>query len=116
MKGKNSIKNGMIIQVLIFNKYINAANNPHIAKAPLSPINILAGKILKNINDAKTAQIITTNVVAMYVWFTNVTTDKTNNSIHINPPANQSNQSVIFMAFTMAIVIINVKIGQKIHK
>jgi hypothetical protein len=61
------MRNGMIIQILIFKRYINAANNPHIAKAPLSHIKIFAGKILKNINEAKTAQTITTNVVAMYV-------------------------------------------------
>ena len=51
----------------MFKRYISAANSPHIAKAPLSHINIFAGKILKNINDAKTAQTITTNVVAIYV-------------------------------------------------
>ena len=67
MNGKNSIKNGIIIQILIFNKYIRVANNHHIANAPLSPIKIFAGNILKNINDAKTAPTIVTNVVAIYV-------------------------------------------------
>ena len=65
INGKNSIKNGIIIQILIFNKYIRVANNHHMANAPLSHIKIFAGKILKNINDAKTAQTIVTNVVAI---------------------------------------------------
>ena len=54
-----------MIQILIFKTYINAAKSHHIAKAPLSHINIFAGNILKNINEAKTAQTITTNVVAI---------------------------------------------------
>ncbi|MBQ2600583.1 hypothetical protein II582_04415 [bacterium] len=65
MNGKNSIKNGIIIQILIFNKYISVANNHPIANAPLSHIKIFAGNILKNINDAKTAQTMVTNVVAI---------------------------------------------------
>ena len=65
MNGKNSIKNGIIIQILIFNKYISVANSHHIANAPLSPMKIFAGKILKNINEAKTAQTMVTNVVAI---------------------------------------------------
>lgn len=116
MNGKNKIKNGMIIHILIFRRYINAANNHHIAKAPLSHINIFAGKILKNINDAKTAQTITTNVVAMYVWFTKSIDESTKISSHINHPANQSSQSVILMAFTIAIVNTNVKIGRNIQR
>ena len=67
INGKNSTKNGIIIHILMFNKYISVANNHHIANAPLSPMKIFAGKILKNINDAKTAQTIATNVVAIYV-------------------------------------------------
>ena len=67
INGKNNTRNGMIIQILIFKRYINAANSHHIAKAPLSHIKIFAGKILKNINEAKTAHTITTKVVAIYV-------------------------------------------------
>jgi hypothetical protein len=51
----------------MFKRYIKVANSHHIAKAQLSPIKIFAGKILKNINDAKTAPTIVTNVVAIYV-------------------------------------------------
>ena len=53
--------------MLIFSKYAVAAINHPNAKAQLSPIKIFAGKILKNINDAKTAPTIVTNVVAIYV-------------------------------------------------
>lgn len=116
INGKNKIKNGIIIQILIFKTYTNVAKSHHIEKAPLSHMKIFAGNILKNINDAKTAHTITTNVVAMYVWFTKATTARTNNSTHINPPANQSSQSVILIAFTMAMVNTNVKIGQNIHR
>jgi hypothetical protein len=59
--------NGTIIPILIFNKYNKEANRPHIANAQLSHINIFAGNILKNINDAKIAITITTKVVAIYV-------------------------------------------------
>ena len=116
MNGKNRIKNGIIIHILIFKRYIKAANSHHIANAQLSHINIFAGNILKNINDAKTAQTITTNVVAMYVWFTKSTAESTKISSHINHHANQSSQSVILIAFTMAIVNINVRIGRNIHR
>lgn len=104
-----------MIQILIFNKYINDASNPHNAKAQLSHINIFAGKILKNINDAKTAQTITTNVVEMYVPDTKVITANTINSTHINHQTNQSSPSVMFIAFTIAIVNMNVKIGRNIQ-
>ena len=116
MNGKNKTKNGIIIHILMFKRYISAANNPHIAKAPLSHINIFAGNILKNMNDAKTAQTITTNVVAMYVWFTKSTAESTRISSHISHHANQSSQSVILIAFTIAIVNTNVKIGRNIHR
>ena len=116
MNGKNSIKNGIIIQILIFNRYISVANNHPIANAPLSHIKIFAGNILKNINDAKTAQTITTNVVAMYVWFTKSTAESTNSSNHNNHPANQSRPSVILIAFTIAIVNTNVNIGRNIQR
>ena len=46
----------------------------------------------------------------------NVTTANTSNSTHMSHPANQSSPSVIFIAFTIAIVKMNVKIGQNIHK
>jgi hypothetical protein len=67
IKRANITTNGTIIHILIFNKYNNDANKPHIAKAQLSHINIFAGKILKNIKDAKIAITITTKVVAIYV-------------------------------------------------
>jgi hypothetical protein len=51
----------------MFNKNNKDAKSHHIANAQLSHINILAGNMLKNINDAKIAKTITTKVVAIYV-------------------------------------------------
>ncbi|OQB40127.1 MAG: hypothetical protein BWY04_01444 [candidate division CPR1 bacterium ADurb.Bin160] len=65
IKSRNIIVNGTKIPILIFNKYNSEASSHHIAKAPLSHINIFAGNMLKNIKDAKMAVTITTNVVAM---------------------------------------------------
>jgi hypothetical protein len=51
----------------MFNKNTRDANNHHTANAQLSHINIFAGNILKNINEASIAITIITNVVAIYV-------------------------------------------------
>lgn len=56
---------GMKIHILIFSKNTREANNHHMAKAQLSHINILAGNTLKNINAAKTAITMATNVLAI---------------------------------------------------
>ena len=111
INNKNIITNGTKIPILIFSKYNNEASNHHIAKAQLSHIKIFAGNILKNIKDAKMAVTMTTNVVAIYVWFTSVIAHKTKNMIAINPHANQSSQSIILIALTILIVIKNVIIG-----
>jgi hypothetical protein len=65
INSKNKTINGIKIPILIFSKYSNEATNHHIAKAPLSHINIFAGNMLKNIKDAKTAVTIITKVVAI---------------------------------------------------
>ena len=115
IKSEKIAKNGINIQVLIFNVYKSAANNHHIANAQLSPINILAGFILKNRNAINIAIIIAITAVAMYVQLKNVTTPRTKNITAINPHANQSNQSTILIAFTILIVIKKVSIGKNIH-
>jgi len=50
-------------------------------------------------------------VVARYLWEINRATANVINTNTLNHPANQSNQSVIFTAFTINIVAMNVRIG-----
>lgn len=59
--------NGMIIPILIFNINKSEDRSQPIAKAPLSPINILAGLILYRKNATNTAIKIAMTVVAIYV-------------------------------------------------
>ena len=106
----------MNIQIFMFNKYAVAAMSHHNAKAQLSHINILAGLILKNMKATNVAAHIQRTVVAKYLWEMNKATAKVNNIKTFNHPANQSSQSVIFTAFTMNIVAINVSIGNHRHK
>jgi hypothetical protein len=94
--------------------YNSAANNHHIASAQLSPINILAGLILKNKNAINIATIIAITAVAIYVQLKNVTTANTKKIIAISHHANPSNQSTIFIAFTILMVMKNVRIGKNI--
>ena len=63
-KGKNKIKKGIKIQILILRRQIVAEINPPKQKAPLSPINTLAGLILKKRNATKIAIQIPKTVVA----------------------------------------------------
>ena len=93
-----------------------AAINHHKQKAPLSPIKILAGLILKNMNATKVAAQIPNTVVARYLWDMNKATAKVNRTNIFSHQANQSNQSVMFTAFTMKIVAINVSIGNHHHR
>ena len=85
--------------------------SPHRAKAQLSHMKILAGLILKNINATRVEIHIHNTVVAKYLWEMNRATANVNSTKIFNHPANQSSQSVIFTAFTINIVAMNVRIG-----
>jgi hypothetical protein len=76
----------------------------------------LAGFILNRRNANIIPNKIHMMVVVKYHQKKNVITINTNSTIIVNPQANQSNQSVIFIAFTIATVKINVKSKYKIHK
>ena len=69
---------------------------------------------MKNKNAKRTATRIPTTVVARYVPLRKVTRARETNIIVINPQANPSSPSVILIAFTTAIVAINVRIGKRI--
>lgn len=71
--------------------------------------------MLKNIKAISVAIIIQIIVVARYVQLTKVTTAKTNNIILISPHAKPSKPSVMFIAFTMLIVMKNISIGKNIQ-
>jgi len=55
-------------------------------------------------------------VVAKYLHDINRATANVNSTKIFSHPANQSNQSVIFTAFTINMVAINVSIGNHRHK
>jgi hypothetical protein len=90
-----------------------AAIIPHKLKAQLSHIKIFAGLILKNINATNVEIHIHSTVVAKYLWEINSATARVNKTKMLNHPANQSSQSVIFTAFTINIVPMNVRIGNR---
>ena len=115
-KIRNTIHAGMNIHMLIFNKYAVAAINHHKQNAQLSPMNTLAGLILKNMKATKVEIQIPNTVVAKYLWDINKATANVIKTKIFNHPANQSNQSVIFTAFTINIVAINVRIGNHRHR
>ena len=106
----------MKIHMLIFNRYAVAAINHHRAKAQLSHIKILAGLILKNMKATNVATHIHSTVVARYLCEMNRATAKVISTKIFNQPASQSSQSVIFTAFTINIVAMNVRIGNHRHK
>ncbi len=105
----------MSIQILIFSKYVVAAINHHRQNAQLSHINTFAGLILKNMKATKVEIHIHSTVVARYLWEINKATANVSNTKIFNQPANQSSQSVIFTAFTINIVAMNVSIGNHRH-
>ena len=107
---------GMKIQMLMFNRYAVDAINHHKAKAQLSHIKILAGLILKNMNATNVATHIHNTVVAKYLCEINRAIAKVSSTNIFNHHASPSNQSVIFTAFTINIVDINVSIGNHRHK
>ena len=115
-KIRNTIHAGMNIHMLIFNKYAVAAINHHKQNAQLSPIKILAGLILKNMKATSVAAQIPNTVVAKYLWEINRATANVIKTKIFNHPASQSSQSVIFTAFTINIVAMNVRIGNHRHK
>ena len=102
--------------MLIFSKYVVAAINHHRQNAQLSHINTFAGLILKNMKATKVEIHIHSTVVARYLWEINKATANVSNTKIFNQPANQSSQSVIFTAFTINIVAMNVRIGNHRHK
>ena len=107
---------GIKIQILIFSRYAVAAMIHHRAKAQLSPIKILAGLILKNMNATSVEIHIPNTVVARYLWDINRATANVISTKIFNHPANQSSQSVIFTAFTINIVAMNVRTGNHRHR
>ena len=116
IKIRNTIHAGINIHIFIFNKYAVAAISHHKQNAQLSPMKIFAGLILKNINATKVEIHIHNTVVAKYLWEMNRATANVNNTNMFNHPANQSSQSVMFTAFTMNIVAMNVSIGNPRHR
>jgi len=115
-KIRNTITAGINIQILILSRYAVAAINHHKQKAQLSPMNTLAGLILKNMKATKVEIHIPNTVVAKYLWDINRATANVNNTNIFNHPASQSSQSVIFTALTINIVAIKVRIGNHRHK
>ena len=71
----------------------------------------LAGFTLKKRNANNVPVIIPSRVVAKYHPYANVITDITPSSTIIIPAAKPSSQSVMLIAFTIAIVRKNVSIG-----
>ena len=88
-----------------------AAIIPHKLNAQLSHIKIFAGLILKNIKATSVAIHIHSTVVARYLCDINRAIANVKRTNMFNHPANQSSQSVMFTAFTMNIVVMNVNIG-----
>ena len=113
---RNTIVMGISIPILIFSKYVVAAINHHRQNAQLSPINTFAGLMLKNIKATKVEIQIHNTVVARYLCEINKATASVKSTKIFNQPANQSSQSVIFTAFTMNIVAINVSTGNHHHR
>gem|GEM_PF-816158 len=107
---------GIITPIFIFNTKIKEDRNHQIAKAQLSHIKTLAGLILNRKKAIKMAIKITTVALEIYVPDIKVIIDKTRNIIVINPPASQSNPSVMLIALTIAIVTKKVNTGAKIHR
>lgn len=116
MNIKNTMTAGMNIPILIFNRYAVEAINHHRQNAQLSHINTFAGLILKNMKATSVATQTHRTVVAKYLWDMNRATAKVSSTNMFNHHANQSNQSVIFTAFTIKIVAINVNIGNHHHR
>jgi hypothetical protein len=77
---------------------------------------IFAGLMLKNIKATKVAIHIHSTVVARYLCVINSAIANVKRTNMFNHPANQSSQSVMFTAFTMNIVAINVNIGNHRHR
>ena len=116
MKIKNTITAGMNIPILMFNRYAVEAINHHRQNAQLSHINTFAGLILKNMKATSVATQTHRTVVAKYLCDMNKATAKVSSTNMFNHHANQSKQSVIFTAFTIKIVAINVNIGNHHHR
>ena len=74
-------------------------------------MNTFAGLILKNMKATRVEIHIHSTVVAKYFWEINRATANVISTNIFNHPANPSSQSVIFTAFTINIVAMNVKIG-----
>lgn len=72
--------------------------------------------MLKNMKATRVAIQIHNTVVAKYLCEMNKAMAKVNNTKIFNHPANQSSQSVMFTAFTINIVAINVSIGNHHHR
>ena len=100
----------------MFNKYAVDAINHHKQNAQLSHINTFAGLILKNINATNVAAQTHRTVVAKYLCDMNKAIANVSNTNIFNHHASPSNQSVIFTAFTIKIVAMNVNIGNHHHK
>jgi hypothetical protein len=77
---------------------------------------IFAGFMLKNIKATNVAIHIHNTVVARYLCEINRAIANVSNTNTFSQPANQSSQSVIFTAFTINIVAINVNIGNHRHR
>jgi hypothetical protein len=115
-KIRNTIHAGMNIHMLIFNKYAVAAINHHKQNAQLSPMKTLAGLILKNMKATRVEIQIHKTVVAKYLCDINSATANVIKTKIFNHPANQSSPSVMFTAFTINIVAINVSMGNPRHR
>lgn len=106
----------MNMSFLIFSRYSNDAINHHSANAHESPINIFAGWML-NTKNANNPQItIPRTVVERYHQYVKVITARTASTIIDIHQARPSSQSVIFIAFTIPIVMKNVIIGYQIPR
>jgi hypothetical protein len=116
MNIRKTINAGIKIHILILSKYVVAEIIHHKANAQLSHMNTLAGLMLKNMKATRVATHIHNTVVARYLCAVNRATAKVINTNIFNHQANQSNQSVMFTAFTMNMVEMNVHIGNRIHR
>ena len=116
MKIKNTITAGINIPILMFSRQAVDAITHHKQKAQLSHINTFAGLMLKNMKATSVAAQTHRTVVAKYFWDINKATANVSNTNIFNHQANQSNQSVIFTAFTIKIVAMNVNIGNPHHR
>lgn len=103
IKGENRIIKGIIIPTLIFSNSTATEINHHKLKAPLSPMNILAGLILNRKNAISIDITTPTSVVAIYILSVNMTTPMIARTILIIPPARPSRPSVILIAWVMNI-------------